>query len=94
MPTYNEAESLSFSISSVRELELDLDVLIVDDNSPDGTGQLADNLSNSKTFVLHRKIPRMVLVLPTLLVLIGLLQEATRLSLRWMPMEAIRPRIL
>lgn len=55
MPTYNEAESLSFSISSVRELELDLDVLIVDDNSPDGTGQLADELSNSKTFVLHRK---------------------------------------
>ena len=54
MPTYNEVESLSFSISSIRELDLDLDILIVDDNSPDGTGQLADNLSNSKTFVLHR----------------------------------------
>jgi dolichol-phosphate mannosyltransferase len=55
MPTYNEVESLSFSISSLRELELDLDVLIVDDNSPDGTGQLADELADSKTFVLHRK---------------------------------------
>jgi dolichol-phosphate mannosyltransferase len=55
MPTYNEVESLSFSINSIRELELELDVLIVDDNSPDGTGHLADQLSNSKTFVLHRK---------------------------------------
>lgn len=54
MPTYNEVESLSFSINSLRELELDFDVLIVDDNSPDGTGRLADDLSNSKTFVLHR----------------------------------------
>lgn len=56
MPTYNEVESLSFSVNSIRELELDLDVLIVDDNSPDGTGQLADELSNSKTFVLHRDL--------------------------------------
>jgi dolichol-phosphate mannosyltransferase len=55
MPTYNEVESLSFSINSIRELELELDVLIVDDNSPDGTGHLADQLSNSKTIVLHRK---------------------------------------
>lgn len=55
MPTFNEVESLRFSINSLRKLELDLDVLIVDDNSPDGTGQLADELSNSKTFVLHRE---------------------------------------
>jgi len=55
MPTYNEVESLNFSINALRELALDLDVLIVDDNSPDGTGQLADELSNSRTFVLHRK---------------------------------------
>lgn len=55
MPTFNEVESLRFSINSLREIELDLDVLIVDDNSPDGTGQLADELSNSKTFVLHRE---------------------------------------
>jgi len=56
MPTYNEVESLSFSVNSIRELELELDVLIVDDNSPDGTGLLANELSNSKTFVLHRDI--------------------------------------
>jgi dolichol-phosphate mannosyltransferase len=55
MPTYNEVESLGFSVNSIRELGFDLDVLIVDDNSPDGTGHLADDLSNSNTFVLHRK---------------------------------------
>lgn len=55
VPTYNEFESLGFSIASLRQLKLDVDILIVDDNSPDGTGKLADELADSKTFVLHRQ---------------------------------------
>lgn len=62
MPTYNEIESLSFSVDSLIALGIKIDLLIVDDNSPDGTGALADELSKQKTtqlssiniFVLHR----------------------------------------
>jgi dolichol-phosphate mannosyltransferase len=57
IPTYNEAENLSQLVSALFTLPLDLRVLIVDDNSPDGTGRIADELSrrNSRLRVLHRK---------------------------------------
>ena len=45
IPTYNEAENLSRMLSSLFELPLDLSVLVVDDNSPDGTGHIADELA-------------------------------------------------
>lgn len=56
IPTYNEAENLSKLISALFALPLDISVLIVDDNSPDGTGDLADELTqfNPKLFALHR----------------------------------------
>jgi dolichol-phosphate mannosyltransferase len=54
MPTYNEIESLERSVLAIRHLEEQVDLLIVDDNSPDGTGQLADSLTNQTTYVLHR----------------------------------------
>lgn len=54
IPTYNEALNLSDLISRLRATQLTLDILIVDDNSPDGTGQIADNLCDERTFVLHR----------------------------------------
>jgi len=44
-PTYNEAENLPKLVSALFSLPLDLRVLVVDDNSPDGTGQIADNLA-------------------------------------------------
>ncbi len=44
IPTYNEAENLPGLVSALFALPLDLSVLVVDDNSPDGTGQLADEL--------------------------------------------------
>jgi dolichol-phosphate mannosyltransferase len=56
-PTYNEAESLPKLVSALFSLPLDLRVLIVDDNSPDGTGQLADELAvlhPNRVAVLHR----------------------------------------
>jgi dolichol-phosphate mannosyltransferase len=56
-PTYNEAESLPKLVSALFSLPLDLRVLVVDDNSPDGTGRLADELAIShpnRVTVLHR----------------------------------------
>jgi len=56
IPTYNEAENLSRLIPALFALQLDISVLVVDDDSPDGTGQIADDLarSNPKLTVLHR----------------------------------------
>ncbi|MGZ9234442.1 MAG: polyprenol monophosphomannose synthase [Anaerolineales bacterium] len=46
VPTYNEAENLSKLVSALLSLPLNLGVLVVDDHSPDGTGKIADELSN------------------------------------------------
>jgi dolichol-phosphate mannosyltransferase len=57
LPTYNEAENLPRLVSVLFSLPLDLAILVVDDNSPDGTGSIADQLSEKnpdKAFVLHR----------------------------------------
>ena len=56
-PTYNEAENLPKLVSALFSLPLDLSVLIVDDNSPDGTGKIADQLADKypgRVDVLHR----------------------------------------
>ena len=55
-PTYNEAENLPKLVSALFALPLDLNLLVVDDNSPDGTGQIADGLAGSdeRVQVLHR----------------------------------------
>jgi len=45
IPTYNEAENLPKLVSALFSLPLDLHLLVVDDNSPDGTGQLAEDLA-------------------------------------------------
>ena len=56
IPTYNELESLSAAVGGVRRAVPDAHVLIADDNSPDGTGELADELaaSDDHVHVLHR----------------------------------------
>ncbi|MBW4096430.1 MAG: polyprenol monophosphomannose synthase [Acidobacteria bacterium] len=57
IPTYNELESLPKTLARLRSAVPDADVLIADDNSPDGTGKLADEFaaSDSQVHVLHRK---------------------------------------
>ena len=58
VPTYNEKENISSLIEAVLSATpATVDVLIVDDNSPDGTGQMADELAskNSRVQVLHRE---------------------------------------
>lgn len=56
MPTYNELDVLESSIEQVLAQRLDIEVLIIDDNSPDGTGGLAEELSlkHPQVSVLHR----------------------------------------
>ena len=56
-PTYNEAENLPKLVSALFSLPLDLSLLIVDDDSPDGTGQIAEKLSQDypgQIHILHR----------------------------------------
>ncbi len=57
IPTYNEAENLGPITSAVLAAESRVDILIVDDNSPDGTGGLADALAKKepRVRVLHRE---------------------------------------
>jgi dolichol-phosphate mannosyltransferase len=56
IPTYNERENLESITSRVRGSVPEADLLIVDDNSPDGTGELADKLAagDPQVHVLHR----------------------------------------
>jgi dolichol-phosphate mannosyltransferase len=56
VPTYNERENLESTAGRVREAVPYADLLIVDDNSPDGTGELADKLAagDPHIHVLHR----------------------------------------
>lgn len=56
IPTYNEIESLAPIVDRVRISVPSADVLVVDDNSPDGTGALADRISSADAavHVLHR----------------------------------------
>lgn len=56
IPTYNEGENLGSIVDRVRVSVPDAHVLVVDDNSPDGTGTLADELAaeDAHIHVLHR----------------------------------------
>jgi len=57
LATYNERENLAPLIHEIHAVLPEADVLVVDDNSPDGTGQLADELSRrfpNRVSVLHR----------------------------------------
>jgi dolichol-phosphate mannosyltransferase len=56
VPTYNERDNLPEIVAAVHEHLPEADLLVVDDNSPDGTGALADELAarDGKVHVLHR----------------------------------------
>jgi dolichol-phosphate mannosyltransferase len=56
IPTYNEKENVEAITRAVLDVDPDTEVLIVDDNSPDGTGKIADWLAgqNLRVHVLHR----------------------------------------
>ena len=59
LPTYNEAANLPMIVEALFNLPLTgLGVLVADDNSPDGTGEIADELAarygRNRMFVVHR----------------------------------------
>ncbi len=57
IPTYDERESLPAALDRLRRAAPDVDVLVVDDNSPDGTGEYADAraATDERLHVLHRR---------------------------------------
>jgi dolichol-phosphate mannosyltransferase len=58
IPTYNEAANIEPLVASISSIEThDISMLIVDDSSPDGTGEIADRLAQrftEKVFTMHR----------------------------------------
>ena len=56
VPTYNERENLPRLAQRLRDLPVKVDLVVVDDNSPDGTGKIADELAakHPEIRVLHR----------------------------------------
>jgi dolichol-phosphate mannosyltransferase len=56
VPTYNERDNLEWIIGRLREAVPDVDVLVVDDGSPDGTGEVADRIAaaDPQVGVVHR----------------------------------------
>ncbi|MBN1954966.1 MAG: polyprenol monophosphomannose synthase [Anaerolineae bacterium] len=57
IPTYNEKENIASLVRQLLDLPVGLEIIVVDDNSPDGTGELADALaveSGGRVQVIHR----------------------------------------
>jgi dolichol-phosphate mannosyltransferase len=56
IPTYNEADNIRIIVDRVRRAVPLVDILVADDNSPDGTGRIADELASQddRVHVLHR----------------------------------------
>ena len=60
IPTYNEKQNISELINLIFNQNIEVDILVVDDNSPDGTGKVVDELISSKIyenhlFIMHRE---------------------------------------
>ena len=53
IPTYNERENLPLIVLRLRQAQPDVHLLIVDDNSPDGTGTLAEELASADPGLIH-----------------------------------------
>ena len=58
IPTYNEAENIEAVIKKVIDLEDKNDILVIDDNSPDGTSEIVENqknIYNNRVFLINRE---------------------------------------
>ena len=57
IPTYNEVENVETIVARTRRANPNVDVLVADDNSPDGTGEIADRIASADdhVHVNHRK---------------------------------------
>jgi dolichol-phosphate mannosyltransferase len=58
LPTYNERKNLPLIVPAILGQDSRLEILVVDDNSPDGTGELADEMAaaDRRIHVLHREV--------------------------------------
>lgn len=56
IPTYNESENISTLVSRLLDVHPEFNIIVVDDNSPDGTGNIADSIAarDSRVHVVHR----------------------------------------
>ena len=55
LPTYNESKNIVKTINLVLAQRDDLNILIIDDNSPDGTAKIVKDLNNEKIFIIERE---------------------------------------
>jgi dolichol-phosphate mannosyltransferase len=60
VPTFNERENIEILVPQILKQPLNIELIVVDDNSPDGTGQILDKLAaeNPRIHVLHRRNER------------------------------------
>ena len=54
LPTYNESKNIVKTIELILNQDIDLNILIIDDNSPDGTADIVESLKNDKIFIMKR----------------------------------------
>ena len=54
LPTYNESKNIVQTINLVLAQRDDLNILIIDDNSPDGTAKIVKDLNNEKIFIIEQ----------------------------------------
>ena len=54
LPTYNESKNIVEIIELIFKQDDSLDILVIDDNSPDGTADIVKNLKNDNIFILER----------------------------------------
>src|SRR5450756_3063000 len=71
IPTYNESENIEGIVQDILNLECGVSILIVDDNSPDGTGEIADRLSEELPEVHVRHLSLIHISEPTRLGMIS-----------------------
>ena len=55
--TYNESKNITLLLKSIEELNLNVDMLIIDDNSPDKTWQIVQDYSKNKKNIPIKEIP-------------------------------------
>ncbi|MBU0580428.1 MAG: polyprenol monophosphomannose synthase [Candidatus Margulisbacteria bacterium] len=55
VPTYNEADNIKQLIEKILSLKKEVEIIVVDDNSPDGTGKIVDDLKNNERVHLLKR---------------------------------------
>ena len=87
IPTYNEKENIAAIIHAVFELPRQFHILIIDDNSPDGTGVIVKDLQKQFPGALHLMERQPILQDSS-----GLSNTNTNTFSRWMPISPTTPK--